>query len=172
LLAAEHHDVGQTAMRFFTMAWWRETQSDEAANPSDAYDRHLQSLRPFPDAVAAIDRMPSLHDARLKHLEEARESVVMTIDRLGETGSWVATELRYGGVERLVVSADPDGELPGPSGFGDLGYDEFDAAAPGLYEHRLLFSSGLELCIQFRSLTIDGEAVQHRVAADRAAPGR
>src|SRR5215831_19422771 len=147
-------------MRFFTMAWWRDVQSGEAASPADAYDRHLQSLRPFPDLVASIDRVPSLHDARLKCLEQIRDSVRLTLDRWGEKGGWVPTELRYGGVDRVAVSTDSDGELPGPSGFGDLGYWEFDTVEPGLYEHRLLFSSGTELSIQFRSLTLVEEAVQ------------
>jgi hypothetical protein len=159
-------------MRFFTTAWWREVQGGAVTSPSDAYDRHLQSLRPFPDVVAAIDQVPSLHDARLKRLEEIRGSVTLTLDRWGEKGGWIPTELRYGGVDQVAVSTDPDGELPGPSGFGDLGYWEFDAVEPGLYEHRLLFSSGTELRIQFRSFAIAGNAVQHGVAAAGAAPRR
>jgi hypothetical protein len=151
-------------MRFFTMAWWRAVQSGKVTDPSEAYDRHLQSLRPFPDAVAAIDRVPSLHDARLKRLEQFHDSATLALDRWGEEGGWVPTELRYGGVDRVAVSTDADGELPGPTGFGDLGYWEFDTTASGLYEHRVLFSSGVELCIQFRSLTIVDEAVQPAAA--------
>ena len=146
-------------MQFFTMDWWREVQSGATSNPSDAYERHLASLRPFPDAVAAIDRVPSLHDARLTRLEQVRDSIVVALDRWGEKGGRIPTELRYGGVERFAVSTDPDGGLSGPNGFGDLGYYEFDCAAPGLYEHRVLFSSGIELCIQFRAFTVAGEAI-------------
>jgi hypothetical protein len=138
-------------MRFFTMEWWRAVQSGSNDNPSDAYERHLALLRPLPAAVAAMDQVPSLHDARFNGLDHVRDSVVVRLDRWGERGGWVAIQLRYGGVEQLIVSSEPDGGLPGPNGFGDLGYYELDLATPDLYEHRLLFSSGIELAIRFRS---------------------
>jgi hypothetical protein len=159
-------------MRFFTMAWWRDVQTSSGLNPSDAYERHLASLRPLPPAVADLDRVPSLHDARVRRVEHGGGSVEITLDRWGEQGGWIPTWLSYHGVERMSLSTDPDGELPGPSGFGDLGYYEIDVAVPGLFEHRFLFSSGVEMSVRFRSFNFRGDAVQPGVAADRAAPRR
>ena len=159
-------------MRFFTMAWWRDVQSGSGVNPSDAYERHLASLRPFPSAVADLDRVPSLHDARVRRVENVESSVELTLERWGERGGWIPTWLSYRGVEHLSLSTDPDGQLPGPGGFGDLGSYEIDTTAPGLFEHRFLFSSGVELCVRFRSFTFRGDAVQPGVAADGAEPRR
>jgi hypothetical protein len=37
-----------------------------------------------------------------------------------------------------------------PAGYGDLGYWEVDALSGGAFEHRLLFSTGIELAVVFR----------------------
>ena len=163
-------------MRFFTMAWWRDVQAGSAANPTDAYERHLASLRPLPTAIAELDGLPSLHDARFVRLDRTGDSLELVLDRWGERGAWMRTKLLYGGVEGLTLSADPDGALPGPIGLGDLGYYELDTVAPGLFEHRLLFSSGIELSVQFRSFTaVSGEPppgpANDWATADRDAKG-
>ena len=63
-------------------------------------------------------------------------------------------QLTYRGVERLVSTADPATGLPGPHGYGDLGYDELDAVGPGVFEHRMLFSTGIELPIRFSGCSL------------------
>jgi hypothetical protein len=159
-------------MRFFTMDWWQDVQSGSAENPSDAYDRHLASLRPFPSSVARLDQLPSLHDAHVGRVEYLGGSVEITFDAWGEKGGWVPTRLSYGRVETFTLEADPERSLPGPTGFGDLGYYEIDRLSSDMFEHRLLFSSGVELCIRFREFNFSIDAVQPAVAADRAAPRR
>ena len=159
-------------MRFFTMDWWRDTQSGSAEDPSNAYERHLMSLRPFPSSVARIDQLPSLHDAHVRRVEHLGAAVEVTLDAWGEKGGWVPTRLSYRRVEAFSLEAAPERSLPGPSGFGDLGYYEIDSPSADVFEHRLLFSSGVELCVRFREFNFSVDAVQPAVAADGAAPRR
>lgn len=53
--------------------------------------------------------------------------------------------------------ADHDIGLPGPHGFGDVGYDEADINVDGNLEHRLLFSSGIEMQVVFRGFELNWE---------------
>jgi hypothetical protein len=137
-------------MRFFTMAWWQAVQAGTTENPSDAYERHLATLRPFPSSVARLDQLPFLHDAHVRRVEHLGTAVEITLDTWGKTGDRVPIRLSYGGVERFTLQADPEKGLPGPGGLGDLGYDEIDAISAEVFEHRFLFSSSVELCVRFR----------------------
>jgi hypothetical protein len=158
-------------MRFFTMDWWQGVQAGGSTNPSDEYQRHLASLRPFPDPVTKLDGMPSLHDARLRRLENRSGSVEIQLDLLDDRGNRTGGRLVYGDAE-LFLESDPDVSLPGPGGLGDLGYDEISAPEPGVFEHRLLFSSGVELCLRFRKFDVHVGAVQTEAAADGASRRR
>ncbi|HWX42575.1 MAG TPA: hypothetical protein VN345_15600 [Blastocatellia bacterium] len=55
----------------------------------------------------------------------------------------------------MRLSSDPDKGLVGPNGFGDLGYDEIEVLDGGMFEHRLLFSSGIELAIMFEEFRLE-----------------
>ena len=93
-----------------------------------------------------------LHDARLRELRIDGGGRAATLrfdagDITMREGRDVT--LRYGGLVTLLSTADPDRGLPGPHGFGDLGNDEFEVLEGGLFEHRLLFSSGIELALRF-----------------------
>ena len=57
--------------------------------------------------------------------------------------------LTYTGVERVESTADPAVGLRGPHGYGDFGYDEVEVLPTGAFEHRMVFSSGVELCVVF-----------------------
>ena len=57
--------------------------------------------------------------------------------------------LRYDNVVFFRSMSNPEGSLPGPAGYGDLGYDEVELIAEGVFEHRLLFSTGIELAVRF-----------------------
>jgi hypothetical protein len=65
-------------------------------------------------------------------------------------GGRMAHAQRYSGVEHFESEADPKVGLRGPSGYGDLGYYEIDVLPEGRFEHRLLFSTGIELRVIFR----------------------
>ena len=63
--------------------------------------------------------------------------------------------LHYSQVEEVISTADPEKGLPGPHGYGDLGYDEIERFQSGLLEHRMLFSSGIVLTVRHRGFSID-----------------
>lgn len=90
------------------------------------------------------------------------------IDQLSRSASLRLTSWKHdrsGGCLRItyheadVVRLESDSEkgLPGPYGFGDLGYDEIEVLAEDLFEHRILFSSGIEIGITFRRLEYEEE---------------
>ncbi len=63
-------------------------------------------------------------------------------------------ELRYTGLTAFESFQTPDQALAGPGGYGDLGYDEIDVLEGGTFEHRMLFSSSIELRFRFASLKL------------------
>lgn len=54
----------------------------------------------------------------------------------------------------MESTANPSAGLAGPFGYGDLGYDEVAILASGAFEHRLLFSTGIELAVVFREFEL------------------
>ena len=84
-------------MRFFTMDWWRDVQRASVVNPSDAYEAHLTSLRPFPTSVAKLDQLPSIHDARVRRVEHLGTAVLIALDSWNENGDSVQVALSYRG---------------------------------------------------------------------------
>ncbi|MGK0352648.1 MAG: hypothetical protein ACJAYX_003334 [Planctomycetota bacterium] len=154
-------------MRFFTMDWWHGVQDGSAEDPFEAYEHHMASLRPFPPAVAALDDVPSLHDAHMVRIDHADGSVELTLHTWNSEGC-IPIWLSYGRVVAFSLDADTERSLPGPLGFGDLGYCEVDTHSEGMFEHRMLFSSGFELSVRFREFTLRVGAVQLDNAADDA----
>jgi hypothetical protein len=136
-------------MRFFTMAWWCGDETDEDADPAADYAAHLAAIRDrlTPDLLA-VEELDLLHDARLRELRlvVAGQSLSLALDTC--TGDERLTFL-YGGVEWFESSADPEAGLGGPAGYGVLGYWEVDILPGGAFEHRLLFSTGIELVVAF-----------------------
>jgi hypothetical protein len=61
-------------------------------------------------------------------------------------------QLVYEGVSNLYSTATPQKALGGSASYGELGYDEIELLGEQLYEHRLLFSSGIEMQIQFKGI--------------------
>jgi hypothetical protein len=137
-------------VRFFTMAWWCGVQTGEGGDPAADYAAHLAAIRDrLPPDLLATEELVSLHDTRLRELRLliAEESLSLGLD------SYAGDErltLLYSGVERFESSADPEVGLGGPAGYGDLGYCEADVLPGGAFEHRLLFSTGIELVVVFR----------------------
>lgn len=138
-------------MKFFTLDWWT---GDSEADPHSAYAAHVASIRHLlpADLLALHERNP-LHDARLRdlRLDVTAGELVLSFDAADENGGFGRRlRLAYRGVTLFRSAADPARGLGGPHGYGDLGYDEIDTAGDGTFEHRLLFSSGVELQVQFR----------------------
>jgi len=157
-------------VRFFTMAWWYGVQTGAPGDPFADYAAHLTAIRDrLPADLLATEESVSLHDTRLREL---RLSVADASLQLG-LDSYAGDErldLVYGSVERFESSADPEVGLVGPAGYGDLGYCEVDVLPGGAFEHRLLFSTGIELVVVFRGFRLQRIKPAERTAeADRPA---
>ena len=142
-----------------TMAWWRGDVPRESAS---AYRQHFEQIRSsLPPTLADFHERVTLHDARLRRLAADLPKRVLDLELDGYALSprgdphtprqW---NLHYTGVTSVTSTADPAGGLPGPGGYGDLGYDELDVIEPGLFEHRMLFSTAIELHVRFRDLVV------------------
>lgn len=139
-------------MRFFTMAWWCGCQTGYAGDAFADYAAHLAAIRNrLPADLLALQESVSLHDGRLRELDysPATGAIRMLIDGDDGAGGLRRLNLSYRDVTFFRSFADPDEGLPGPQGFGDLGYDEVDVAENGEIVHRILFSSGIEFVVQF-----------------------
>jgi len=135
-------------MRFFTMTWWGgDHQGDD---PIPAYALHLAAIRDrLPPDLLATQESVSLHDTRLRELQLLLADKSLRIVLETYSGAERLT-LLYTGVVRFDSFAAPDVYLGGPGGYGDLGYCEADVLTGGSFEHRLLFSTGIELVVEFR----------------------
>lgn len=141
-------------MRFFTMAWWCGTQTGGAGDPSAAYAAHVAAIRDrLPPDLLATEESVSLHDTRLRELRLLPAEGTLALGLDNNAGDERLT-LMYTGVERFESTADPEVGLGGPAGYGDLGYWEVDALPSGAFEHRLLFSTGIELVVVFRGFRL------------------
>lgn len=128
----------------------------------DAYRNYIDSIvTSLPDDLRKLVRGVSLHDARLRRLDLSTENrrLVLELDGYGyDDRSFSSVDrkfrLTYEGVQSLTSTADPNAGLPGPHGYGDLGYDELEVLPQKLYEHRMLFSSGIELQIRFTGFVL------------------
>ncbi len=145
-------------MKFFTIEWWRRIQSGDVSDPMDAFRQHLDSIRDkLPPDLLVLQHAVSLHDANLHLLSHDSTAATLTLTLHGDDGSGGLRvfKLLYGGVVSHRFTSDPDVALPGPRGFGDLGYDEPDVLTDGLFQHRLLFSSGIELQVDFADFKLE-----------------
>ena len=141
-------------MKFFTMARWRG--DDSSGWPLDAYRNHLQSIRSQIPAWF-IEPDFSTHDSRLRlmHMDVRRAELVMELDdatRISDDGHLAENgraRMGFGEVSLVECLGDPKLGLPGPSGFGDWGYDEIDVLDGNGLELRVLFSSAIELRVCF-----------------------
>lgn len=135
-------------VQFFTMAWWCGTQNGDTGDSLAAYAAHVAAVRQhLPPDLLATEENVSLHDTRLRELRFTNSTLTLWLDSY--SGEERLT-LIYDGVERFESTADPEVGLNGPAGFGDLGYCEVDALPDGTFEHRMLFSTGIELVVVFR----------------------
>ena len=145
-------------MRFFTIDWWQGALGDDAAEAVvPAYQKHFAAIRerlPFAFRCIGEPGAPPLHDAHLLELD-----LGLGVRRAKLTFADYSMKKRfalvYDGVETFRATGHPQKGLGVPHGFGDLGYDEQDVIGDGLFEHRLLFSNGIELQIQFAGFAVE-----------------
>ena len=152
--------VDRSRMQWMTMAWWRgETPQESAAG----YWKHFDAIRDrLPKNLRRFHEEVTLHDGKITCFNIDFERKTVEIELLGyewQPGKLPDSECRwnliYNNVQFLKTIADPDGGLGGPSGFGDLGYDELDVTIEGVVIHRMVFSTSVEMAIGFRSMKFE-----------------
>ena len=146
-----HRSIG---LRFFTLEWWQGLQDDGAPYPFVTYRECFDRIqKKLPVSFAEFCKRVSLHDSRLRGLRLNAVNQELQMELTGDDGQGGLRRfaLVYGGVVTFESNADPNNGLAGPHGYGDWGYDEADMLDGGLCEHRILFSSGIE--VRVRSLT-------------------
>ncbi|MES2788246.1 MAG: hypothetical protein V4719_01405 [Planctomycetota bacterium] len=147
-------------MKFFTMEWWSGCQRLEFYDPMPDFQSHLDTIRDrLPPDLLALQETVSLHDANLCELDLDVGAGALEIQLNGDdgTGGLRRFTLQYSEVDSFRSIADRDIGLPGPHGYGDLGYNEADLTDTGMFEHRLLFSTGIELQIVFGNFSLEWE---------------
>ena len=142
-------------MQFFTMAWWHDCQTGDAANPFPDYARQLETIRDrlTPD-LQVIAESTSLHDSQLRHIRALPAERTLTLE-LNRSDDHERLILHFSEVENFESTADPKTGFAAPAGFGDLGYCELDGLPNGAFEYRMLFSSGIEMAVQFRAFRLE-----------------
>lgn len=139
-------------MKFFTMDWWRGVSQLSDDGPSADFRAHLAAIRDkLPAGLLALQESVSLHDSHVRRMQYDHKASTLDIMLDGEAdkGGLRRFHLHYKDVVLIETTSDPEVGLPGPHGYGDLGYDEADITADGQLEHRMLFSSGIEMRVVF-----------------------
>lgn len=151
-------------MKHFTIQWWSGDVEDQMA-ACRAYEAYLAGVRKefLPELCRLLDEV-SLHDSRMRrlHIVPDRKEVFIDLDGCGadegqQSYHALKIGLAYSGVESFESLADPETGLAGPHGYGDLGYDEIELLRPGLFQHRMLFSSGIEFAVTFTDFRLTHE---------------
>ena len=146
-------------MKYFTMDWWLAFQNPDmpekdAARPQQEYERHYKSIKKhLPKRFLTFDKSYSLHDATLLKLslnadkEQIKIKFMLAVVHKkfieGRNGTLI-----YSGVTDFTSSKRAEVSLVDSTyNYGHLGYDEIEMISPGVFEHRMLFSSGAEFGI-------------------------
>lgn len=149
-------------MKHFTFEWWSGECPDNGA--ADAYWQYIKSVKArFPALVQSFITDCTLHDSRLLRLEVETEKKELRIYLHGFDMSFknqLAYEPRYKNVIRLLSFGNTEQPLGGPGGYGDLGYDEFEILDSGFFAHRLLFSTGIEIHIEFDTFEYTANTIE------------
>lgn len=130
----------------------------------EQYTKYFASVRKqLPADFITLTDNGSLHDATFLSLgldtdeREARLSLLIPIREAKKPMTEKKGTLLYSGVTYFGSTEDTEHSLAGPGGHGDLGYDEIEVINADLFEHRMLFSSGIELAIRFSDFRFNME---------------
>ncbi len=146
-------------MKYFTLKWWEGKVKNQMA-VNDKYCRYMESVQAsLPADLKRLHWDVSLHDSHLRRLHFMDGTLELRLDgERRDKGKYSPGSrefrLTYRDVRSLTSTADPKKGLGGPHGYGDLGYDEIEVISAGLFEHRILFSSGIELQIRFADFSL------------------
>jgi len=119
-------------MEFFPFDWWHGGQHGGQENPTVAFDRYRAHLDAICDRLPAdvlrLEGEPddgvSIHDAALVTLDLDVATRTLTLVLDGDDGKGGARRftLGYSGVRSFRSTQSDTAALPGPTGYGDLGY--------------------------------------------------
>jgi hypothetical protein len=150
-------------MKYFTPEWWAmEVESTDRVVAD--YERYIDSIRSrLTPGLRSLHDEISLHDSKVRRFTVDFSSQTVAITLHGFTDPWSPEgqtgrrfDLRYEGV--TTVESTNLGEWVSEAfDNSDLGYCEIELLSDGLWEHRMLFASGVELAIRFRDLRLQYE---------------
>jgi hypothetical protein len=154
-------------MKVFSIRTWQD-DADEAVKSYWAYVARIRSRLPSDlQRIAGAGGDITLNDSAVERIDISVGDATAEIRLSGKwvEGSVVGSRLLrlcYRGVSHVSSSVDPDVDGSGWAGYGDHGFDEVELLGGGLYEHRMLFSSGIELDIRFSEFSLTYEDVPNR----------
>ena len=122
---------------------------------TERYRRYVKSVRKaLPPDLWRLYWNVDIHDAHLRCLRLVDRTLELKLD--GDPVAKVRQSFRltYEDVSSLNSTGNPKSGLAGPYGYGDLGYNEIEVVGDRLYEHRILFSSGIEFQIRFSGFNL------------------
>jgi hypothetical protein len=152
-------------MRFITMGLWAGEIEDEECEAAEAAGQaHFLSIRDrLPTQLIDLYTNSRLHDGHLVsfHTDAATQIAVLEVDGWNNfNGDYpVFYKLCFGD----VTSTSLDYSYPNPIknrklapvGLDDLGYIELDVLSDGLFRIDILFWSGAEIGIVFKSVLVE-----------------
>ena len=151
-------------MKYFSLDDWLADQavsgdSSHTLKAVNDYKAYLDSVTDrLPPDFVLLTKTICIHDANLRELDVdlLQRRVMAKLDAGDITmRERRVVRLHYEDVLRVSSTSDPTKGLPGPHGYGDLGNDEIEVLEGGRYEHRLLFSSGIEVAITFQRFRLE-----------------
>jgi hypothetical protein len=139
--------------------------TDELEKPARAFCDYFDSVREaLPSSVIQLWDEYTLHDAQLTALKVDFDANEVTMDLHGFVGGLSEQcqyHLVFSGVVQLLTEGSPERPMGGPGGFGHLGYYEFEVLGDGLFESRMLFSTGTELTLQWSGLRVQAAVIEN-----------
>jgi hypothetical protein len=151
-------------MKYFTLDDWIADQElgadvEPGVRAQQAYAAYLESVHhQLPNDWHRLLKTVLLHDGRVRklHVDVAGRSASLQVDASDLTGEDSRrVVLHYGDLIESITTADPSKGLPGPFGYGDILIDEIEVLGNGVFEHRLLFSTGIHLLFRFSTFRFD-----------------
>jgi hypothetical protein len=168
-------------MKFFTIQTWSE-YSEETIRTDREYKSYIAAIRnSLPQDAQRLysgGGLFILNDANLLNLSADFQTGKVSMTLKGDfkdgalsddsMSTWPIVayriSLNYTGVTSFSTKSDPLVGLAGPFGYGDIGFDELEQIADNCFEHRILFSSGIELQVRFAEMKIEREPMESYVS--------
>lgn len=148
-------------MKYFSVNDWDKWRKD--AENEVAYRAYIETIQ----TQLPSDLQLLLRDAGTVYLNDGEvESISVSIEKASVdivlNGKWIVEttvgdrifHLAYTGVVSFVSTIDPAAGGIHGSGYGFHGIDEMEVIETGIYEHRMLFTSGIELAVRFRGFSL------------------